>query len=215
MKAETFSWLWKEIDALTQSIMNRLNQNGTVVELTYGSMGKQVICKRYHQIRDELKSRCYSELTCGSSDDNLIDHHKIAACFCKALIDKKLLKFRMDARATGELLRSNYELAYTVSLRIVQLYMFYNYQADGRPNLAEKLRENGCLYPPETTPSHDGYDLGRIKTLALNDHYGVEFDLLAYADMMFWLEHYNRQLLEETISVRFPPGDPGNPVTEK
>ncbi len=207
MKDETFSWLWKEIDASTQSIMNRLNQNSQVVKLTYGSMGERVIRKRYDQIRDELKSRCYSELVCGGSDDNLIDHHKIAACFCKALIDKKLLKFKMDARSTGELLRSNYELAYTVSLRIVHLYMIYHYQVDGRMDLAEKLKKNGCLYSPETTPSHDSYDLGRIKTLALNDHYGIEFDLLTYADMMFWLEYYNRQLLESQIDVRFPSGD--------
>lgn len=207
MKQETFSWLWKQIDETARSIMDRLNQKGSAVELTYGSIGERIIRERYNQIRSELKSRCYSELTGGSGGDNLIDHHKIAACFCKALIDKKLLKFKMDTSATEELLRSNYELAYTVSLRIVYIYMIYSYQTHNQPALAEKLRTNGCLYTPETTPSHDSYDLGRIKTLALNDHYGVEFDLLAYADMMFWIEHYNRQLLEETICVRFPRED--------
>lgn len=204
MTEDTFNWIWTQIEHTAESIMNRLNQGGTVVELTYGSKGERIIHERYEQIRDELKHRCYSELTCGNSDDNLIDHHKIAACFCKALIDRKLLKFKMNANASEDIMRSNYELAYTVSLRIVQFYMIYSYTMDGRKELAEKLKKNGCLYPPRTTRSHDGYDLGRIKTLALNDHYGVEFDLLAYADMMFWIEHYNRQLLENEIDICLP-----------
>ena len=50
---------------------------------------------------------------------------------------------------------------------------------------------------PETNPGHDSYVLGRIKTLALNDIYGNDFDVLTYADMLFWIEKYNRKLLEK------------------
>ena len=50
------------------------------------------------------------------------------------------------------------------------------------------------IFPP-TNPGHDSYPYGRIKALALNDIYGIDFDLLAYADMMYWIEDYNKTLL--------------------
>ena len=35
--------------------------------------------------------------------------------------------------------------------------------------------------------------------MALNDIHGNSFDLLGYADMMYWIEMYTRQKIEGTV----------------
>ncbi len=53
-----------------------------------------------------------------------------------------------------------------------------------------------------TTIGHDTYKIGRIKAMALNDINNIPFDLLGYSDMLFWIEHFNRQIIENTINVK-------------
>jgi hypothetical protein len=52
---------------------------------------------------------------------------------------------------------------------------------------------------PETTPGHDTYLMGRVRAMAVNDGNRIGFDILACADMLFWLELYNRQLIENAV----------------
>lgn len=61
----------------------------------------------------------------------------------------------------------------------------------GKDELYSKLEEQGTFLFPETNKGHDSYVQGRIKALALNDAYKNDFDILAYADMLFWIEQYN------------------------
>lgn len=100
-----------------------------------------------------------------------------------------------------EMLRSNYALAYNISLQIVYFYLLDYYLRHGPKDCYDKLQKQESLIPPPTTVKHDTYHLGRIKTLALNDYYGIEFDLLNYSSAMYWIELYNRQLLEERYIV--------------
>lgn len=205
MKDETFNVIWDQIDETAQAIYQRLQPEGHFFRFAYEDHGKRVIWHEYDQIRTELKNRCYEQSNDMETDGHLIDHHKIAACFCKALVTKKLFTFKMDETVSEDMLRSNYELAYTVSLRIIYDYLVESYKHEGELLLKQKLLNQKCLYVPPTTPSHENYDLGRIKTLALNDFYGIEFDLLAYSNTMFWIELYNRQLLSGQVKIKFPP----------
>lgn len=205
MKDETFDAIWNQIEENAQVIFQRLRPEGHGFRFIYKDRGKRVIRDEYDRIRAELKARCYEQPLDPESDSHLIDHHKIAACFCKALVTKKLFTFQMDETVSESMLRSNYELAYTVSLRIIYDYLVESYEFEGNSQLKKQLMNQKCLYVPETTPSHEDYNLGRIKTLALNDFYNIEFDLLAYSNTMFWIEHYNRQLLSGQVEVKFPP----------
>lgn len=204
MKDETFDRVWEQINESAEAIYQRLKPEGHDFRFTYRDRGKKIICKEYDKIRRALKSRCYEPPVDPETGGHLIDHHKIAACFCKALIDNKLFSFEMDEKVSGEMVRSNYELAYTVSLRIVYDYLVESLKNEGKEELKERLKASNCLQVPTTTPSHEDYNLGRIKALALNDFYHMEFDLLAYSDMMFWIELYNRQILTGEIKVKFP-----------
>ena len=105
------------------------------------------------------------------------------------------------------MLLSNYELAYIVSLRIIYIYLIAYYIKIDQKQFADKLISQKNLKVPQTTITHDGYNEGRIKTLALNDFYGIEFDILTYSDMMYWIEYYNRQLIEAKIEI-----EPDNPL---
>ena len=211
MQTETFDWLWQQMETDIEAIKNKLLTYNTTTnpfsfKLTSGSSTKQTIYKEYLKIKANLKERCYASEINEEKEYNLIDQHKIAACFCKAFIDKKVFTFELKENTPSDMILSNYTLAYTISLRIIFLYLM-DYYSDCQTNLnpqlktkcLNKLQENQTLLVPETTPSHDEYHLGRIKTLALNDYYGIPLDLLTYADMMFWIEYYNKLILEEKL----------------
>lgn len=117
MNAETFNTVWQQIEETAQAIYQRLQPKGHGFGFVYRDQGKEVIGKEYDRIRKGLKDQCYDPHIDPESDRHLIDHHKIAACFCKALIVKKLFTFQMSESIPEDILRSNYELAYTVSLR--------------------------------------------------------------------------------------------------
>ena len=51
----------------------------------------------------------------------------------------------------------------------------------------------------------DEYNAGRQKTLMLNDVFENEFDILICSDMLFWIELYNRQLLEGVLQPKVLP----------
>ncbi len=213
MKATTFEWLWEQVTDSIKNIENSLSKivmsdGKSAVDSyrfvrTYGDRTKEIIKREYDKIRTKLKSQCYDTDHDENGEENRIDQHKIAACFCQTLLHKKVFSFEISQDTPVPMLLSNYELAYTVSLRIVYFYLIESYLNDGNEAIAYKLVEQKTLMVPRTSSSHDEYNIGRIKTLALNDSYGLELDLLTYADMMYWIEFYNRLLLEGRIS----PGD--------
>lgn len=207
MKKSTYQWIWKQIeesikDVETQfSLEAKKRQN---FQLTHGNNTKKTVKQQYVSVRDDFKMKCYAEK---KGQDIRIDQHKIASCFCKALIQKKIFSFTIDEDIGKDMLLSNYELAYIVSLRIIYIYLIAYYIKTGQKQFADKLISQKNLKVPQTTRTHDGYNAGRIKTLALNDFYGIEFDILTYSDMMYWIEYYNRQLIEEKIEI-----EPDNPL---
>ena len=208
MDPVTYEWLWEQIESDINNIKKKVTiKNSDITpcnfKLRYGGDTKEVIRSEYERIKEELKERCYISKVNEKGEINLIDQHKIAACLCKAFVNKKVFSFTLSEETSEEMIRSNYELAYTVSLRVIFLYL-EDYYADPKTKLdveikefcIKKLQENESLYVPTTTPTHDTYNLGRIKTLAMNDFYGLEVDLLMYADMLYWIEYYNKHVLE-------------------
>lgn len=205
MKRETYDWLWCHIEkriAAVEDSLSEVDKERLSFRRAYGDKTKEVIWGQYKRSRDGLKERCYRKKKTFSKNVNLIDQHKIATCFCDALLTKKVFAFNMDNQIPQKMLLSNYTLAYSVSLLIIYVYLhdFYKKVSPSSVHL-QRLQTQGTLVTPRTTTSHDKYDLGRVKTLALNDYYGIKLDMLSYADMMFWIEHYNRQLIENSINV--------------
>ena len=67
-------------------------------------------------------------------------------------------------------------------------------------DLLNKLEEQQTIIFPKTNIGHDSYAIGRIKSLALNDVCKLDFDLLNYADMLFWIEEYNKDYLVHQLN---------------
>ena len=42
---------------------------------------------------------------------------------------------------------------------------------------------------------------GRVKTLALNDLYAIDFDIITYADMLYWIEKFNKDDLTHLVPL--------------
>ena len=156
----------------------------------------EIIC-RYAKKRDRLKELYHYD---NENDDKLIDCHKIAACFANVLFEYKVFSYEIKQGLTDDVFLANAKLAYRVSLGIISISLLSNYKKCGNESIVKNLLNSPRLAVPPTNPGHDEYNLGREKTIMLNDIFDNEFDVLTYSDMMFWIEYYNRQLLEEKIT---------------
>lgn len=212
MTVETFEWIWDTVEpniAAIEDILDAKEKDRLHFHRVYTKEEtKSVIYQEYDAIRKDLKAEYYKLHDPETVDSDLLDHHKIAACMCQALLKKKVFAFDMDDTISAEMLLSNYKLAYISSLAIVYLFMLDWYITQGNKTIVDQLLNQQQLLAPKTTKTHASYHVGRIKTLAQNEHRGVAFDVLTYAAKLYWLEHYNRQLLENKIDV-----DPYDPET--
>lgn len=156
---------------------------------------KECLYANYIETRDSLKDKFFFMGIKEKSDDNLIDIHKISACFCKSIIENKVFRFKLKEEILVPVLLCNYCAAFSISLGIMYLNLLAEYKKAGKIDQYNKLKNQKQFYFPPTNPGHDSYPYGRIKAMALNDIYGRSFDLLAYADMMYWIEEYNKNML--------------------
>ena len=205
MKDSTYNKLWTEcvekaginiLSIFPGKVVDRFNWRCDFTE----EKRKEVFL-RYKNNHDEFRKRYFYD-----SDDpeKLIDVHKIAACFAKSVIEASLMSFDKSDDMPWYIKASNYALAFHVSVNIVTFFLQaeYVYTANESNEYMAKLMKKGSVSYPSTTKGHDTYTIGRIKSMALRDINGEEFDMLAYADMLFWIEYYNRQLVEEVIFVK-------------
>lgn len=203
MKDETFKYIWNEI--ILKAIASLENQFLEEDKLQYGfgvrnlkSLEKSVFAD-YNTIKRQLKKDYYNASKGNCNPKNRIDNHKIAACICYSLLQNKVFIFEVHDGMPKNMFTINYELAYTVSLGFIFTTLIAQYKNIGREDLANKLLGQQSLFVPMTSAGHDEYHDGRIRTLALNDVCGNTFDVLTYSDMMFWIEYYNRQTIEQTL----------------
>lgn len=175
----------------------------------FSSEKKKEVFARYKENYKEFRSKYFY----GKDDpEKLIDVHKIAACFSKSIMDASMMSF--DAPHTPEGKRampwfikvSNYALAFHVSVNIMSFFLQADYErlsdSIGNDDYVKRFQTLKKVHFPTTTEGHDTYTIGRIKAMSMRDVIDKEFDMLAYADMLFWIEFYNRQLVENQVSLR-------------
>lgn len=201
MKTETYAVLWdKCVSSAAEDILHLVAKPIREKYIwTYDGSEetKKKILDRYKLYRKEIREKYFYG---GSNPEKKIDSHKIAACFAKAIIDVAPMKFSTLSSTPWLIKASNYAVAYYASVNIVWFFTQAYYRFDNQ-QYYERFKKQKYLQYPNTTDGHDSYSVGRIKALALNDVYGKELDLLAYSDMLFWIEHYNRQIIEEKVEV--------------
>ena len=204
MKDETFKYIWDEIILKTidsfKDIFTEEEKNKYQFTTRKLKEIEKKVFSDYDLIKDYLKNNYYHTAKSGEDLKNRIDNHKIAACICYSLLRNKVFSFEVYDNMPKRMFTINYELAYTVSLGFIYATLIAQYKNIGREDFAEKLLQQKTLIVPKTSLGHDEYHDGRIHTLALNDIYGNTFDILTYSDMMFWIEYYNRQMIEDTLT---------------
>lgn len=204
MKDETFKYIWNELVLKAINSFEELFTKEEKSRYKFTSKNLNKIKKKifsdYNLIKAHLKNNYYDTTKSNQDLKNRIDNHKIAACMCCSLLQNKVFSFEVYDNMPKRMFTINYELAYTVSLGFIFTTLVAQYKNVGRQDLANKLLQQKTLVVPKTSFGHDEYHDGRIHTLALNDIYGNTFDILTYSDMMFWIEYYNRQMIEGTLT---------------
>ena len=200
----TYDYVWNEIiQPDIEILLDEINKDDIdmfQVSIQNEKILKKKIYSNYEKKKDRLKELYHFD---NGDVDRRIDIHKIAACFAAVLIEDRVFSFIIKEGLTDDIFLLNAKLAYNVSTDIIFMSLVYHYIKNGEKDIVNKILKNGKLYVPITSNGHDEYNIGRQKTIALNDIYGNEFDILTYSDMMFWLEHYNRQILEHKIELSF------------
>ena len=201
MKKETFLYLWgqgivKAASDIVAELPDDLKEEYNVVlNVTDSEFDK--LYNEYETFRKNVRQRYFDV---GKDDKNLMDGHKVCSCITGALLNVRLVTFdEKTENMPMEIVYSNYAIAFLSGIYIQYLFLLSDYLELHDTDGFEILKEQATFYFPETNAGHDSYVTGRIKTLALNDMYGNDFDVLTYADMLFWIEKYNKHLISEKL----------------
>lgn len=196
MKIHTYDILWEQcIKPAAEEIFSlygETSQKRFNWYLDNTEKTREAVYKEYQSYREIIHADYFR--------GKKYDVHKIGACFARALIVVSPISFDGDANVPEYVALSNYWLGIIASVYIVRFFLFYAYQKVNPEICCKMEQRKGRFEYPRTTPGHDLYLRGRVKTLAVNDGNNRSFDFLGYADMLFWIENYNRQILEDTIN---------------
>lgn len=208
MTKSTFSYLWE------QGIAKAANDVKKNIEANVSAEQK----KRYHINFNISDSMCdvafhkYDKIhllvrkkffNTGENDEKKMDGHKICACITCTLLSLRLIEFdAVDDDIPLIIIYSNYTIAFLSAIYVMYLLLLSNYEKEGKMEHYNELNNQATFYFPKTNPGHDDYDIGRIKSLALNDSEGSDFDILTYADMLFWIEKYNKDLIDNLVESK-------------
>lgn len=194
MNANTFDYIW--INIVEKNILELYNKYSifTQYDLKYSNLNnyKILLKKQYEASKNKIKRGFFNV---GTDGNRKMDIHKIGACFCDAILSAPCFKFKYDENIPDELLLINYSFAYYVSIGIIYISLIDFYSTNDNKIDLKKLLDHHTVFVPITNTGHDPYNLGRIKTLALNDMYGIQFDILTYSDMLYWIEKYNKDYI--------------------
>jgi len=204
MKDATFEYIWKNIVLPSiDKVAELCNECDKIKDYEFKKRDLRVVYHRmigdYDIVRRQLKNRYY-KVDDNDDEKNLIDTHKIAACLCYSMICNKPFSFLIKENMPKKIFLSNYSVAYYASIGFIYASLIAEYNINRKGEFAAKLQEYGKMYEPPVSKGHNDYNEGRIYALAQNDIYGNTFDILAYADMMYWIELYTRQKVENTIN---------------
>lgn len=202
MTLETFEYLWEQgIKKAVKHVKEEIDSDAECenkVEFDDSDEMCKKLYHRYGEIRSYVRENYFNR---GNNDENKMDGHKICACITAALLDVRIAKLDLSGNEipSSVIAYSNYTIAFLSAIYIMYLFLLSDYEKEKKTKCYNKLIEQSKFEFPETNYGHDSYVQGRIKTLALNDINGVDFDILTYADMLFWIEKYNKDLIMESV----------------
>ena len=201
MDINTFAYIWeqgivKSAQDVWEGIRPDLREKYSVKIDVSDSMCQKLYAQ-YEELRLSVRKKYFDT---GQEDRNRIDGHKICACITGALLKVRIIDYEGFTKESQEevpikIVYANYEIAFLAGIYVMYLFLLSDFCNEGKMDCYEKLKNQATFVFPETNPGHDAYVQGRIKTLALNDLYGNDFDILTYADMLFWIEKYNKEMI--------------------
>lgn len=195
----TFDEIWDRIIApMSAELYNLISTDeGAEVSVRNLPQDRENLRELYETTKDTLKQIYhYNNL----DRVRKIDIHKVAACFASIIMEYKIFRCEIKEDISDEVFLSNARLAYNVSLAILKENLLFRYKEDESKLNYIKTHQ---LYMPKTTEGHDRFSLGRTKTLMLNDIFLGEFDVLSYSDMLYWVELFNRMILEDKKAIEY------------
>lgn len=203
MKPETYDYLCENalnraIKDVLQSIPKSIQNQYSLTYLDNFDKKKEEIFKEYDFQRKIVRKKFFDV---GEDGKKLIDIHKVSACFTAAVLKVRIFDYKEINPIDMSVFYSNYTLAFLSGIHILYLCMLADCEKNGEKELAELLKKQATFTFPETNKGHDKYLQGRVKTLALNDMYAIDFDILTYADMLYWIEKYNKDELQKLMST--------------
>ena len=171
---------------------------------------KKSLETEYRILRRSLKESCYGN----RKDKGVLDGRKLAAIFCKALINEKV--FCYDTNKAFNLLEKkkrelapdafniwaahnvflNYKLAYYVSLQLVYLTLLEALLTSEQVKEATKLNDIGHLFHYPSAPNADSFDVNIIVGLARADFSGKDIDMFIFAMQLYQIEMYTVEKLQ-------------------
>ena len=159
------------------------------VKLDIGTEFKSRIFDWYGFYRNYFHTHYFN-----NSTDALIDRHKICSCLIGAMVKCRSISYILNPNLPLNIFLSNYKIAFFSGVKSLYLLRIAQWVKDGNMNdFVDAMYEQKMFKFPKTQQGHDEYSVGRIKTLALNDCTNQTFDMLAYADMLYWIERFNEE----------------------
>lgn len=201
MKPETYDYLCENalnraIEDVLQSIPEIIQNQYSLSYLNGFDKKKEAIFEKYNIQREIVRKKFFDV---GEDGKKLIDIHKVSACFTAAVLEVRVFDYKELMPMDMSVFYSNYTLAFLSGIHILYLCMLADYEKSGEKKAADLLKKQATFIFPETNKGHDEYLQGRVKTLALNDMYAVDFDILTYADMLYWIDKYNKDAIQERL----------------
>lgn len=190
----TFDYIWDNIVIpMSNRIYDKVLETDKDANLSVHNLpqDKEAVHELYEEVRGALKQKYHYHEP--EDKERRIDIHKVSACFANVLMRYKIYDFEVNEQTSDAVFLSNAQLAYNVSLAIIKDNLVHKYESNDE--ILDKLQQQD-LVMPRTTEGHDRFNLGRIKTLVLNDIFLEDFDILSYSDMLYWVELFNIMLLE-------------------
>lgn len=203
MKIDTFRYIWKQGIAKSaqdvfEGIPSALREKYSVRIDVSNAMCKKLY-DEYEKVRCSVREKYFDT---GENEENKIDGHKICACITGALLNVRIITYKVcEENMPVKVVYINYEVAFLAAIYVMYLFLLSDFEREGEKGCYQELKSRATFVFPETNSGHDPYVLGRIKTLALNDLYGNDFDVLTFADMLFWIERYNKELIYRKLQI--------------
>lgn len=168
--------------------------------------------KYYLNKRKELKSEYYGK---DYTDKHRMDFHKLSAIFCRTLIEYKLFDFdvnqcekfidqrKINRTNTDWLVKNalvNFRMAFYTSVVFLYQSMLFKYSND--VVIYNRLKMHKCLDLYKSAginvdgKVHESFENCIVLDLAKRDINNRSFDYFMYSTIMFQLEEYNYNLLQ-------------------